>query len=308
MNQITQGDTSTGLSIHPLKRRRGRPRKDPSLKRTRGPPTYNGPKENGPHSMVGQPVTGVIEATFDAGYLLNIRIGNSTTNFRGLVFKPGHFIPVTHENDVAPHLQMITRNDVSTPVAPPRQKRKYKSRKARVPPPPPPPPPPSGVVPPVGARGNVVPVVLQPVKTGHMMSFGDRDVHMVEPLAILPPDRSVPVGQIFAGPQGGKVGPTESTDTDSMESLGSSDEEEETGNSNEPPPLPFSSESVAIDSAAKPLFNYGTGRMTELLQALQENVKEKKVQQIGEQTASGFNVGFQETRNENESTNGASVP
>ncbi|KAL6553402.1 hypothetical protein OROGR_007244 [Orobanche gracilis] len=221
---MNQGETSSGPSIHPLKRRRGRPPKDPNLKRPAPihiPPDLDGVKHYlpsrsdptaSPQSLVGQSVSGVVEATLDAGYLLNVRIGNSPTNFRGIVFKPGHYVPVTAENDVAPHLQMIKRNDLYAPTAdnlaiqmvPP--KRKYKSRRAAL----------SSVVPPVGVRGNVVPVVLQPVnnypnglpnsnqpppRTGQVLNFGDKDVHMVEPLSMLPSDRSIPAGQIFLGGQ-----------------------------------------------------------------------------------------------------------
>lgn len=346
MNQYGQGESSSGLSVHPLKRRRGRPRKDPTLKHAqaaRVPPGFEGVKEylpqrtdrtEGVDSMVGQAVSGVVEATFDAGYLLTVRIGNSTTNLRGVVFKPGHYIPVTAENDVAPHLQMIRRNDVHLPaenqgwsrhqklaiqtgsLVP--SKRKYGSPQA------------APSVPPVGVRGTVVPVVLQPVnfpnglptsnqmpsdtsRTPHLMAFGDKDVHMVEPLSMLPPDRSIPVSQIFLGTQphtshqvsqgteqnepfnegtsavgqGEKVTPIESTDIDNpgssetsdtqtdsgKETLKSSAEDsgivskQETGNTNEP----FSTESLQGASITKPFFNYGTGRMTELLQVTQSS-------------------------------------
>ncbi|KAI3466245.1 hypothetical protein Pfo_022908 [Paulownia fortunei] len=385
MNQVNQGESSSGLSVHPLKRRRGRPRKDPSLKRTAAahvPPGFEGVKEylpqradrtDGIECMVGQAVTGVVEATFDAGYLLTVRIGNSTTNLRGVVFKPGHYVPVTAENDVAPHLQMIKRNDVHLPaenqgwsrrqklaiqtagLVPP--KRKYVSRKA------------APSVPPVGVRGTVVPVVLQPVnfpngfptsnqmpsdasRTAHLMAFGDKDVHMVEPLSILPPDRSIPVSQIFLGTQphashqvsqgseqndnepfnegtsevgqGEKVKPMESTDVDNPGSSESSDFQtesgkealksptedsgivstQETGNTNEP----FSTESLQTASVTKPLFTYGTGRMTELLQALQENMKENQVQ-FAEQPTSASKVELHETRmTETDPKNEASVP
>ncbi|PIN26910.1 hypothetical protein CDL12_00336 [Handroanthus impetiginosus] len=362
MNQVNQGESSTGLSLHSLKRRRGRPRKDPSLKRAgtvHVPPGFEGVKEHLPQRgdrtggidcMVGQAVTGVIEATFDAGYLIAVRIGNSTTNLRGVVFKPGHFVPVTAENDVAPHLQMIRRNEVNLPSknqgSSRRQKlaiqtanmvpskRRYASPKT------------APSVPPVGVRGTIVPVVLQPVnisnrmptsnqipsdasRPAHLMAFGDKDVHMVEPLAVLPPDRSIPVNQIFLGTQshtnhqvsqgseqndnepfnegtseagqGESIKPMESTDVDdagssetsdtqtesSKEALKSSPEDsgvvskQETSHASQP----FSTESLHSVSVTKPFFNYGTGRMTELLQALQENMKENQVQ-IAEQPTS----------------------
>lgn len=348
MNQYNHGEGSSSLAIQPLKRRRGRPRKDPSLKRKNqslkraqaapAPPGFEGAKEYQPqkadrtagvnNNMVGQAVSGVVEATFDAGYLLTVRIGNSTEKFRGVVFKPGHYVPVTPENDVAPHLQLIRRNDVQFPAETHglsrRQKlaihsgalvpSKRKSAPLQAAP----------SVPPVGARGTVVPLVLQPVngvpnpnqtpsdasRAPRVMNFGDKDVHMVEPLSMLPPDRSIPVSQLFLGTQaqsmhqvsqvkeqnenkvinegtfavglGEKVNPSESTDTENTGYSEMSDTQtdsgkeatkspaedlgvvskQDTGNANEP----FSTEPAQSASIAKPFFNFGTGRMTELLQ------------------------------------------
>ncbi|XVF03884.1 hypothetical protein REPUB_Repub05bG0031600 [Reevesia pubescens] len=128
----------------PLKRKRGRPRKNPKhrlnlggnaqtpryhnpicTENTRIPPGFEGVNENQPRQanpindtsdvMVGQAVYGVIEAAFDAGYLLTVRVGNSDTTLRGVVFKPGHYVPVSAENDVAPNVQMIRRNEISFP-------------------------------------------------------------------------------------------------------------------------------------------------------------------------------------------------
>ncbi|KAL8505580.1 hypothetical protein ACS0TY_016719 [Phlomoides rotata] len=334
MNQYSQGESSAGLSVQPLKRGRGRPRKDPSLKKTqaaRVPPGFEGVKEppqrvdrtDGVDSMVGQAVTGVVEAIFDAGYLLSVRIGNSTTSLRGVVFKPGHYVPVTAENDVAPHLPMIRRNDVPVPagnqalsrrqkLAVVPSKRRYGSPQM------------APTVPPVGARGNVVPVVLQPLNfpngsqtsnqvptesspAANMMAFGDKDVHMVEPLSMFPPDHSVPVSQIFLGsqphmsnqvPQGTmqneskpfiKTNPMASTEfgnpgsSDTSETQTDSGKEEskssaeDSGIVSKPLTATISSESLQSDSM-KPFLNYGTGRMTELLHAVQENMKENQVQ------------------------------
>lgn len=331
MNQYSQGESSAGLSAQPLKRGRGRPRKDPSLKQTqaaRVPPGFEGVKEppqtvnrtDGVDSMVGQAVTGVVEATFDAGYLLSVRIGNSTTSLRGVVFKPGHYVPVTAENDIAPHLPMIRRNDVPIPaghqgssrrqkLALVPSKRKYGSPQM------------APSVPPVGARGTVVPVVLQPLNlsnglsttnqvpsesspAAHMMAFGDKDVHMVEPLSMLPPDRSVPVSQIFLSSQpqtsnqvpqgtkqnesemfiqGGKTNLMASTECDNPGSSDTSETQtdsgkeaskssaEDSGIVSKPETATISSESVHGASMGKPFFNYGTGRMTELLHVRKDN-------------------------------------
>ena len=50
-------------------------------------------------SKVGQAVTAVVESEFDDGYVITGKIGNS--DLRGVLFKPGHYAPVTAENDVA---------------------------------------------------------------------------------------------------------------------------------------------------------------------------------------------------------------
>ncbi|XP_047178277.1 uncharacterized protein LOC124845257 [Vigna umbellata] len=146
MDQQNQNNTPDGSGDVPLKRKRGRPRKYPKpdseessyilvsqnkrqnpvrAEQTPVPPgfeTVNGSQQfqRGQEShlnnaMVGQLVSGVIEAVFDAGYLLSVRVGDSDTTLRGLVFKPGRYVPVSPENDVAPSVPMIHRNEVSFP-------------------------------------------------------------------------------------------------------------------------------------------------------------------------------------------------
>ncbi|GMP52487.1 hypothetical protein CsSME_00018277 [Camellia sinensis var. sinensis] len=123
MNQVNQVKNYDAPPNMPMKRKRGRPRKDHTLNRREAPPlppgfgVFNGnhPRqvdaiEVSNESIVGQSVTGVVEEAFDAGYLLAVKIGNSNTSLRGVVFKPGHFVPISTENDVAPHVQMIRRN------------------------------------------------------------------------------------------------------------------------------------------------------------------------------------------------------
>lgn len=129
MNPENQGNGPDPSSNTSVKRKRGRPRKDQSQISGRSsnvlavrdqiqnnvPPGFeraNGSVDHNDDAMVGQTVTGVIEATFDAGHLLSIRIGNSETSLRGVVFKPGHYMPVSTENDLAPQIQMIARNAV----------------------------------------------------------------------------------------------------------------------------------------------------------------------------------------------------
>ncbi|XP_059442648.1 uncharacterized protein LOC132174914 isoform X2 [Corylus avellana] len=139
MNQNYQGSNPDGSADVPVKRKRGRPRKYPKLdleekaripkdqnlnrrESHRVPPGFEGANGNQPRQvdsidnandgMAGQVVSGVIEAAFDAGYLLSVRVGNSDTTLRGVVFKPGHYVPVSAENDIAPEMQMIRRNEV----------------------------------------------------------------------------------------------------------------------------------------------------------------------------------------------------
>ncbi|CAJ2639740.1 AT hook motif-containing protein [Trifolium pratense] len=151
MDQQNQNNTPDGSGDVPMKRKRGRPRKYPrpdseessymllnqSRKQTPvrveqapvapGFQAVNGnqhlqssqeSESNSNNAMVGQIVTGVIEAAFDAGFLLSVRVGNSDTILKGLVFKSGHFVPVSPENDVAPGVPMIQRNEVPFPSRP----------------------------------------------------------------------------------------------------------------------------------------------------------------------------------------------
>ncbi|RDX68138.1 hypothetical protein CR513_52903, partial [Mucuna pruriens] len=146
MDQQNQNNTPDGSGDVPLKRKRGRPRKYPKpdseessyilvsqnkrqnpvrVEQTPVPPGFEavngnqqaqrGQENHSNNAMVGQLVSGVIEAVFDAGYLLSVRVGDSDTTLRGLVFKPGRYVPISPENDVAPSVPMIQRNEVSFP-------------------------------------------------------------------------------------------------------------------------------------------------------------------------------------------------
>lgn len=229
MNQPQQISDSFPPSDAAVKRKRGRPRKDrsqnpgksyyvprkrdqnhnhgegapvpPGFEEVNGnqqPPSVDATKSNKEDSVVGQIVTGVIEAVFEAGYLLSVRVGDSDTSLRGVVFKPGHYVPVSAENDVAPSLQMIRRNEVPFPSRNQGHKRRGRERSdhhaghpsngsptsnqlARVratqmaivaaqPPHP------------VGERGTVVPVILQPVS----LSNGATPVVEAPPIASQP--------------------------------------------------------------------------------------------------------------------------
>ncbi|KAH6768008.1 AT hook motif-containing protein, partial [Perilla frutescens var. frutescens] len=204
MNMLDERENS-GMSIQPAKRKRGRPRKDAHLikqaEAARTPVSEGGTahlsqranRTKGTECMVGQAVTGFIEATFDSGYLLTVRIGNSNTNLRGVVFKPGHCVPITAENDIAPHAQMIRRSDVRFPADNPGPSpgRGVHMQTA-------------AVVPSKRKHAPVpqvspAPPVPATYPSGSQTS--DIDVHMVEPLSMLPPGRAIPVGQVFAAAQ-----------------------------------------------------------------------------------------------------------
>lgn len=134
MDQPNQDSNSGVPAVGSVKRRRGRPRLDPSQKaqrmqnvvrNVRVPPGFAGVNGNQPREveeieharddMLGQAVSGVIEAAFDAGYLLTVRVGNSDITLRGVIFKPGRYVPLSSENDVAPNVQMVRRNEIPLP-------------------------------------------------------------------------------------------------------------------------------------------------------------------------------------------------
>ncbi|KAJ8560992.1 hypothetical protein K7X08_027182 [Anisodus acutangulus] len=342
MSQPIQGDSSYTAVTLPIKRGRGRPRKDNNLKRVKTaqfPPGFGQIKEIRPQQvdtvnaandgMIGQAVTGVIEATLDAGYVLSVRIGDSNTNFRGIVFKPGHFDPVTAENDVAPNVQMIKRNDIHLPSRNQVQVHGHDQSLNR------PqlnvsPPTTAPSVPLVGARGAVVPVVLQPVNptngfppTMQAPPDSSQAAHMtVAPLAMLPPNGSLTTSQVTQvgnqealvtgqdrdgfepivsnntckpvgvtkGIQGSLSPNTNTKDYEASHKLSAGNLsvvlERDIGDMNELPSIestdPINSPPTRITSISKPLMNYGIGRMTELLQAVQENLMENQVLRAGE--------------------------
>lgn len=237
MSEAIQGKNSyDSAGIH-VKRKRGRPRKDKSLYHIAsvrpkkqenlhcieyasvppGIPVFKGehvnPVEDTSSNLVGQAVTGVVESVFDAGYLIAVKVGHSNITLRGVIFKPGHYAPVTEENDVAPRLQMIRGNDIRLPTKIRRHARQLRpkerlsadylrngsyqhpmaanllstkdKRKAIM------------GAPLVGARGTVVPVVLEPVnafsaQAGHMATSKGKHVQTVTPLSTYDPKEPAP--------------------------------------------------------------------------------------------------------------------
>ncbi|KAF9590328.1 hypothetical protein IFM89_033746 [Coptis chinensis] len=110
----------------PVKRKRGRPRKDENLRRVEKSPVVtpkpdtakkNPPKNisstsNGDYAMVGQAVSGVLDGSFEAGYLITVKVGDTNTFLRGVVFEPGFVVPISEANDVASNVKMIKRNEI----------------------------------------------------------------------------------------------------------------------------------------------------------------------------------------------------
>ncbi|KAF6162874.1 hypothetical protein GIB67_021023 [Kingdonia uniflora] len=130
MTEENQGTTSVVPEELPVKRKRGRPRKDANLahlEKASPSPVPNPVKRSRPivntdtapkpdnNDMVGKVVSGVLDGSFDAGYLLTVRVGDTNTVLRGVVFEPGLSVPVSGANDVAPHIKMVKRTDVPLP-------------------------------------------------------------------------------------------------------------------------------------------------------------------------------------------------
>eukprot|EP00250_Pteridium_aquilinum_P005336 c15447_g1_i1 orf=441-1406(+) len=68
-------------------------------------------EESAPNVKVGQSVHGVVDGTFDAGYLVTVRVGDMETMFRGVVFGPGLSLPLSRDNDVAPKMKRMNHDD-----------------------------------------------------------------------------------------------------------------------------------------------------------------------------------------------------
>ncbi|KAI5073478.1 hypothetical protein GOP47_0011491 [Adiantum capillus-veneris] len=62
-----------------------------------------------PSNMVGQTVHGVVDGCFDAGFLVSLRMGDSDSLYRGVVFGPGLSIPVSKETDIAKNVKRRRR-------------------------------------------------------------------------------------------------------------------------------------------------------------------------------------------------------
>lgn len=69
-----------------------------------------------PNDLLGQAVCGTLDGTFDAGYMLTVRVANGGHVLKGLVFDPRLCVPISVENDIAPLLPMATPNGTPSSV------------------------------------------------------------------------------------------------------------------------------------------------------------------------------------------------
>ncbi|KAJ6885305.1 hypothetical protein NC651_026042 [Populus alba x Populus x berolinensis] len=106
MDPLSQGTSSTPVDP-PMKRKRGRPRKDESSVLGEKTPVMSesdNMKENK-------------ETTGTTGANMVGQVGDSDTPLRGLVFLPSRFIPITAANDVAPQAIKNRRAAIPIPVS-----------------------------------------------------------------------------------------------------------------------------------------------------------------------------------------------
>ena len=115
------------VEVAPPKRKKGRPPKNRELISSIGengatPKSVDGRARKKQHEVinvlppldgafVGQQVHGVLDGSFDAGYLLTVRVGNSQTVLRGAVFEPTLSAPICKANDIAPYSKFIEREE-----------------------------------------------------------------------------------------------------------------------------------------------------------------------------------------------------
>ncbi|KAL2612491.1 hypothetical protein R1flu_024183 [Riccia fluitans] len=96
----------TSLGVPSAGKPDAKPRK-PRRKKTEMPSGAPGVDAN----LVGKSVTGVLDGSFDAGYLVTVRVGDSDTYLRGVVFGPGLTVPVIKENDLFPQVKHVKREE-----------------------------------------------------------------------------------------------------------------------------------------------------------------------------------------------------
>ncbi|VVB16030.1 unnamed protein product [Arabis nemorensis] len=277
-NDIISGDFMA-------KRKRGRPRKHMKLgsnnEQSLGhpPPGFSRSQQqaqqrDNDEAMVGQPVSGVIEATFEAGFLLSVKFGNSDRMLRGVVFKPGRCDPVSVDNDIAPDIPMIRRNNnVVHHQGSAKGGRKSRFREKR------------------GSNVKSRALVPVPIQPAHSTIPKNLLVPVVlQPANLQNGGRQVPVhhgpmqtetGSQASGGSNGK--PFETLLTQVMKksqvhhaAQSIEAESDEQALSIEPLQAIHPVHPVHVP---KPMPSYGQGNMTELLQAVQGNVRESPFSQ-----------------------------
>ncbi|XP_057992816.1 protein METABOLIC NETWORK MODULATOR 1 [Hevea brasiliensis] len=292
------------------------------------PPGFVGVNGGQPHQvdsandatdvMVGQVVHGVIEAAFDAGYLLTVRVGNSETTLRGVVFKSGRYVPVSTDNDVAPGVQMIRRNEIPIPrdrngiVHTARAANPITSEGKQVPS--------MANQTPVISRGNVVPVLLQPVDLSNGNASGPSSAATQPTDAVAfkgkrvldaahPSNGSTPTNQVLAVEtqllhfqsqndhqlmsssiqKEASVNQNLAAAQQDAEAKSMKLPEDDISDTDQPLSVePLQSVQPALHNhpavVSRPLVNYRTAKMTELLQVLQENMTENQATQVQDET------------------------
>eukprot|EP00252_Welwitschia_mirabilis_P017103 TRINITY_DN379_c0_g1_i1.p1 TRINITY_DN379_c0_g1~~TRINITY_DN379_c0_g1_i1.p1 ORF type:complete len:186 (+),score=29.90 TRINITY_DN379_c0_g1_i1:450-1007(+) len=125
MNDGNQVQIESAQLIPP-KRKRGRPRKNHALfpgDKALVPQRVEGKRKPRRKKMdssgasftdnayVGQTVHGVLDGSFDAGYLVTVRVGNTDTVLRGVVFEPRLSVPISRMNDIAPNVKLTRREE-----------------------------------------------------------------------------------------------------------------------------------------------------------------------------------------------------
>lgn len=66
-------------------------------------PNSSSKKTNG---LLGQSVCGTLDGTFEAGYLLTVKVAGTGHVLKGIVFDPHRCVPISEENDIAPMIPM----------------------------------------------------------------------------------------------------------------------------------------------------------------------------------------------------------
>ncbi|MCO5598434.1 hypothetical protein L7F22_052529 [Adiantum nelumboides] len=86
------------------------PGEDAKAKKPRLKKSDNANATESQKTFIGQEVHGIVDGSFDAGYLLTVKVGDLPLVFRGLVFEPGMLAPLSKSNDIAPTIQAKTRD------------------------------------------------------------------------------------------------------------------------------------------------------------------------------------------------------